>query len=173
MDAASMFETSLPVLELVTRGSVIFLGLTLLLRVVGQREAGGLAVTDLLLIVLLVQAVAHAFAPESTSLTDALVLVLTLLFWSVALDALSYRFPWAGRLLRRSTKVIVEDGVPNRRAMHREFLSPDELETQLRLHGVEHISEVRRAYLEPNGMVSVFRKDHTATNPAPKPPTAP
>jgi uncharacterized membrane protein YcaP (DUF421 family) len=53
--------------------------------------------------------------------------------------------------------------------MHREFMTRDELESQLRLRGIEDIAEVHHAYLEPNGMVSVIRRDGGHEEQAPRP----
>lgn len=150
---------SLPLLEIAVRGTLTFLALTLLLRVVGQRESGGLGLTDLLVVVLVAQAVAGGLGGDGSSVADGLLLVVVILFWSVVLDWLSYRSPRLGRLLKAGPKPLVVDGKLNRAAMHREFMTRDELLSQLRLHGIEDVADVRRAYLEPNGMVSVLRRD--------------
>lgn len=158
MDWVAIFDPALPILELVIRGTLIFLALTVLLRVAGQREAGSLALTDLLVVVLVAQAFAHAFAPDSASVTDGVVLATTILAWSVGIDALAYRFPGLRRVLKPRRKPLIEDGQPNRRVMRREFMLREELEAQLRLQGIKSIAEVEYAFLEPNGMISAFRK---------------
>lgn len=156
MDWVAIFGPALPILELVIRGTLIFVTLTALLRLTGQREAGSLALTDLLVVVLVAQAFAHAFAPNSTSVTDGVVLAATILIWSVAMDALAYRFPRLRRVLKPHRKPLIEDGRPNHRVMRREFMLREELEAQLRLQGIRSIEEVKYAYLEPNGMISAF-----------------
>lgn len=169
MDWSSIFALSTPVLELVVRGTVLFLGLTVMLRFTGQREAGSLALTDLMVVLLVAQAVAHAFAPGSTSVTDGFILAATVLIWSVILDALTYRFPWIRKLLKPSRKPLIEDGQLNRHRMRREFLTREEIEAQLRLQGIEDIEHVSRAYMEPNGMISAFPKRDGTPSPAPDP----
>ncbi len=170
MDWAFIFEPSLPLLELVVRGTLIFLGLTACLRLTGQRESGSLALTDLLVIVLLAQALAHAFAPGSTSITDGFILVAVILLWSVALDALAYRFPRVRRIVKPHKRPLIQDGQLNKHLMHREFISRDEIEAQLRLQGIGSVEEVAAAYLEPNGMISAFRKDNGDVKPSQRPP---
>jgi uncharacterized membrane protein YcaP (DUF421 family) len=171
LDWASILEPSLPVAELVLRGTLIFLGLTVLLRLTGQRESGSLALTDLLVIVLLAEAVSHAFAPESTSVTDGLVVVVTILVWSVTLDALAYKFPAVRRILKPGKKPLIENGRLNKHLMRREFMTRQEIEAQLRLQGIEDLDQVRCAYMEPNGMISAFRKDSGTAHPTtPRPP---
>lgn len=169
MDWAAILAPAYPFPELVIRGTLIFLALTLLLRVTGQREAGALALTDLLVVILVAQAFAHSFAPDSTSVTDGLVLGITILGWSVALDALAYRFPRLRRIVKPRRKPLIEDGKLNRHSMRREFMLREEVETQLRLQGINSIDEVSRAYLEPNGMISAFRVDDAPPDPTPRP----
>ena len=171
MDWASMLEPSLPVAELVVRGSLLFLGLTFILRLTGQRESGALALTDLLVVVLLAEAVSHAFAPDSTSVTDGLILVVTILAWSVVLDALAYKFPSVRKVLKPSKRPLIENGQLNKRLMRREFMSRQEIEAQLRLQGIEDLDQVKYAFMEPNGMISAFRKGGEAS-PTPPPPAS-
>ncbi len=126
--------------------------------------------TPMLEVVLIGEAVAHSMSSDHLSIPEALVMVATLLFWSVALDAVAYRFPRLGRVLEAQPRPLIEDGEINRRALRREFMSRDELDTQLRLQGVRDIGRVRRAYLEPNVMVSVFTDD-CADECSPDPPS--
>lgn len=158
-DWDALLMPSLPLLEVVIRGTVVYLALVVFLRIAGQREAGGLGLTDLLVVVLLTQAVGGGLAGETTSIADGLLLVAVILVWSILLDWIAYRWPSTSVLLKSRAKPLIEDGRLNRRAMHREFMTRDELMSQLRLHGVEDVSEVRRAWLEPNGMVSVIRRE--------------
>ena len=171
MNWTAVLEPSLPPAELILRGTLIFLGMTVLLRLTGQRESGSLALTDLLVIVLLAEAVSHAFAPESTSVTDGFILVVTILAWSAALDALAYRFPRLRKALKPSKRPLIENGQLNKHLMRREFMTRQEIEAQLRLQGIENLDQVQRAYMEPNGMISAFRKDAGEVDPTPKTPT--
>lgn len=164
---------TLPLLEIAVRGTLTFLALTLMLRVVGQRESGGLGLTDLLVVVLVAQAMAGGLGGDGSSVADGLLLVVVILAWSVALDWLSYRWPRLARVLKAAPKPLVVDGRVDRAVMHREFMTREELLSQLRLHGIEDIADVRRAYLEPNGMVSVIRRDDGGDTSEPVVPPAP
>lgn len=156
MDWASVFLPSAPIMELLVRGTVTFLVLILLLRLVGQREAGGLGMTDLLVVVLVADAASAGLTGDSESIGDGLILVGTILIWSVLLDAVTYRWPTVGRVIKAGAEPLIRDGELNRRVMRRELMNRDEVLSQLRLHGLTHESEVHRAYVEPNGMVSVI-----------------
>jgi uncharacterized membrane protein YcaP (DUF421 family) len=146
---------SLHLAELFLRGSVTYLGLAVLLRLVGRREAGGLGLTDLLVVLLAVDAASTGLTGEASTLGDSFVLVCTVLIWSVGVDYLSYRWPRFGRLFKASPRPLIRGGKLDRRAMRRELMSDEEVISQLRLHGIEAIDRVERAYIEPNGMVSV------------------
>lgn len=158
-DWGTILLPSRPLLELVVRGTVVFLALLAMMRIVGQRESGGLGLTDLLVVVLVAEAASGGLQGESTAVGDGLVLVAVIFFWSVLVDALAYRFPRFSRVVKARPRTLIEDGRPNRRVMRREFMTDEELLTQLRLHGLEDVAEVRRALLEPNGMVSVLGGD--------------
>lgn len=171
-DWKGMFAVETPPLELVLRGLVIYLVLLLLMRVVGQREAGGLGLTDVLIVVLIAQSVGGGLIGDSQSITDAALLATTILFCSVAVDAAAYRFPRFAALVKARPRLLIEDGRLNRRVLKREFMTADEVRSQLRLHGIEEIEGVRIAYLEPNGMISVLTADGGTPQAASKPPPA-
>ncbi|WP_143105470.1 hypothetical protein [Pseudonocardia ammonioxydans] len=87
---------SVPVLEIFVRGTLTFLTLTAMLRLVGQRESGGLGITDVLLVVLVAEAASAGLTGDRlSSIPDGLLLVATVLLWSVVIDAVAYRWPEA------------------------------------------------------------------------------
>lgn len=159
LDWPSFLTPSVPLLELVVRGTITFLALMLLLRLTGQRESGGLGLTDLLLVVLVADAASTGLTGDAETIGDGLILVCTIIVWSVCLDAVSYRWPWLARVLKSRPKPLIENGMLNRRAMRREFLTRGEVMSQLRLQGIDDLSGVRRAFIEPNGMISVIPVD--------------
>jgi len=171
-DWGELFRPSAPLAEILVRGTVMFLALFAMMRVVGKREAGAHSLTDLLVVVLVAEAAAHGMAGESRAIPDSLLLIATILFWSVALDALAYRWEPLARLLKGRPAALIVDGEINQHALRREFMRRDELTAQLRLHGITDVRDVARAYLEPSGMISVIRKDQGEVDDPPKPPAA-
>ncbi|GAA3158969.1 DUF421 domain-containing protein [Planomonospora alba] len=169
-DWGSIFLPGTPVLEIFVRGTVTFFALLLMMRVAGQREAGGLGITDVLLVVLVAEAAAGGLTGESDSVADGVLLVATILLWSVVVDAVSYRWPRAARLLKARPRPLIDEGRLNRRLMRREFMTREEVLSQLRLHGIQDPAQVKRAYLEPNGMISVLRRDEGEVDDPPEPP---
>ena len=155
MNFAEMLVPTLSLAELAARGSITFLLLYALVRLIGRREQGAVGLTDVLVIVLVADAASTGMVGHSRSIGDAFVLVVVILFWSVAIDALSYRLPWFARLAKAGPRPLIEDGQLVRSTMRREFMTHEEVMTQLRLHGIGDLSAVKHAYLEPNGGISV------------------
>lgn len=156
IDWAQIFRPDTPVLEIVFRGSVVYLALFALLRIGIKREAGSLGLSDLLVIVLLADASQNAMAGEYKSLTDGLVLVATLVFWSYALDWLGYRYPRLGKIIDPPPLVVIRDGKVEYDKLRRQLITEDQVMDHLREQGVEDLSEVYRAYLSSNGRISVI-----------------
>lgn len=149
-------DTPLP--EIFLRGSVVYLALFLLLRLT-KRQAGGVGTTDILVIVLIADAAQNAMAGDYTSITDGLLLVATIVGWAYALDWLGHRNRLVERLVHPPPLPLIEDGRTIPRNLRAELLTHEELMTQLRLQGVEEIGQVRRAFIEGNGQVTVIRRD--------------
>lgn len=158
MNLTSIFEMTVPVSEVILRGTLIYLGVVILIRIVGQRETGSLSIPDLILIVLISEAVSNGFAADDDSLTTGAVLVLTIVGWSVVLDALAYRFPLFRKVMKPSKRPLIQDDELNMRLMRRELLTRAEIEAQPRLQGIESVADVERAFLEPSGQISAFSR---------------
>lgn len=114
-DWGATFLLSTPVLEIFVRGTVTFLALLLMMRIVGQRESGGLGVTDVLLVVLVAEAAAGGLTGESHSVADGILLVATILLWSIVVDAIAYRWPRAAKVLKARPRRTLRQRVQRRR----------------------------------------------------------
>jgi uncharacterized membrane protein YcaP (DUF421 family) len=158
MDWKSLFSLDVPLFEIILRGSVIYLSLFILLRVVLKRQAGSLGMTDLLLITLIADASQNAMAGEYRSIPAGIILVSTIIFWNFALDWLSFRFPWFNRLTESPPLPLIKDGKLLRRNMRRELITEDELMSQLREQGLDDVGTVKEAFMEPDGHISVVEQ---------------
>jgi uncharacterized membrane protein YcaP (DUF421 family) len=156
IDWGKMFLPDANPLEIFIRGSIIYLALFVLLRFVLRREAGTLGLTDLLVIVLLADAAQNGMAGDYQSISDGLVLVCTLVFWSYLLAWLAFHFPFWRRVVQPPRVTLVKNGELLWKNLEREKITEDELMGELRTHGVEHVSRVRAAYIESDGMISVI-----------------
>jgi uncharacterized membrane protein YcaP (DUF421 family) len=109
---------------------------------------------DLIFVVLIAGGGPRALG-ESTSIADGLVLILTLMAWNYILNALSYHVPFLERLVTSPPLQVVRDGRLMRRNMRREFLTEEERMSYLRQQGIDDVTEVKAAYAEPDGKISL------------------
>src|SRR6266545_4657231 len=158
IDWHSAFVPKESLLELVLRGSVMYLGLFAALRVF-RRAAGALGTADLLLIVLIADAAQNAMSAEYHSITEGAVLVATIIGWNVLIDWLDYRYEWARRLIQPAPVPLIRNGRVIARNLRSEMITMEELRQHLRENGIEKLSEVKRCQLEPDGRLSFIKAD--------------
>src|SRR5947208_15768790 len=99
VDWGQVLRPNTSLLEIIVRGTIVYLALFALLRCVLRRQNSALGVTDLLVIVLIADAAQNAMAGSYTSVSDGVVLVAVIVFWAWFLDFLSFHFPALERLL--------------------------------------------------------------------------
>ena len=169
MDWNSIFLPDIPFLEIIVRGSVMYLALFVMLRVILKRQMGTLTMSDLLLITLLADASQNAIAGEYKSVPNGIVLVLTIIFWNYAFDWLSFHSKWFQKLIEPAPLLLVRDGKMLRRNMRQELITEDELMMQLREQGLDNVSKVKEAYMESDGRISIIEdKEKRHAKPKPK-----
>lgn len=127
---------------------------------VSRRETGGMGISDLLVVVLVADASQNAMASEYKSITEGLVLVVTIAFWDFFLDWLGYRFTRIERLLRPAPLLLIKNGRLLRQNMKRELIRKEELMGLLREHGIgeRELAGVGKCYLEGDGRISVIKR---------------
>jgi len=158
LDWSGMFGLSVPPLELIIRGSAMYLLLFVLFRVVVRRRVGAVGMADILVLVIVADAAQNAMSGEYKSVTDGAILVGTILAWDMLIDWLNYRVPALRGWLEAPPLLLVRDGRIIRRNLRHEFVTEDELKAKLREKGVAEISEVREARMESDGEVSVLKR---------------
>ena len=149
----SLFET-------IVRGVFMYLAIFVLLRVILRGRTSAVSVSDILVLVLISDAAQNAMAANYLSITSGLVLVTTIVVTSVVMDWLAFRFVSIRRFVHPEHKPLVVDGRVLRKALAEELMTEEELMTQLRLNGVEDPAEVKAAYLEGNGAISVIKRSN-------------
>src|ERR1044071_5099094 len=145
MDWKTIFLPDTPLLEIILRGSIMYIALFVMFRVILKRQTGTLGMTDLLLITLLADASQNAMAGEYTSIPDGVILVGTIIFWNYLFDWLSYKSEWFGHLIEPPPLQLIKNGRMLRKNMRLEFITEDELMMQLREQGLEDIAKVKDA----------------------------
>jgi uncharacterized membrane protein YcaP (DUF421 family) len=118
-----------------------------------------LSVSDLLVVVLIADAAQNGMAGEYTSLTEGAIVVATIFGWTRLLDWLGYRSGFVRWLLNPPPLLLVTNGQVLQRNLRRELITRDDLMEQLREHGVEHVRDVKKCFLESDGTMSVIRRD--------------
>jgi uncharacterized membrane protein YcaP (DUF421 family) len=156
-DWEKMFYLDTPLLEIFLRGSLVYLSLFILLRLILKRQAGTVGITDLLVIVLIADAAQNAMAGGYHSVPAGILLVATLIFWNFAIEWLGFRIPHIGKWVHPPPLPLVKEGRMLHKNMQRELITREELISQLREQGVDDIHRVKSACLEGDGQVSVIQ----------------
>jgi len=157
IDLSTIFQVETPVWELVTRGSVIYLGILFLFRVLPRRTGGELAMMDLIFVLLIAEAATHSLGDYS-SVTEGFIVIGTVMAWNYAINFLSYHIPFFENIVSSPPLPIIKNGKLLRRNMRREYLTEEELMDHLRMEGLEKIEEVKSAFVEGDGKISVVSK---------------
>lgn len=153
---SDIFGPDMPVVETIMRGTVMYFALLLLIRL-NKREAGEIGLADVLVIVVLADAAQNGMAGQYNSILSGIILVSTIIFWDWFIDWLTYRFPAVDRFLRPKTVCLVRHGRILNAGLRSEMITRDELMEQLRIAGVEDVQNVKRAFMESNGKISVIK----------------
>jgi uncharacterized membrane protein YcaP (DUF421 family) len=156
IDWHGMFVPTVSLLEIILRGSAVYLSIFFFLRVF-RREAGAISTTDLIVIVLVADAAQNAMSAEYHSVTEGLLLVATIFVWNYGLDWLGFRYPWVHRILNPKPLLLISEGRIQRRNLRAEMMTREDLMEQLREQGIEDVGQVKRCYLEADGRLSVIK----------------
>jgi uncharacterized membrane protein YcaP (DUF421 family) len=156
MEWSQLFAVHMPVAEILLRGSMIYWFLFLIFRFVLRRDVGSVGVADILLLVIIADASQNAMAGEYKSISEGMILIATIAGWNLLLDWLAYRSPLIDRFVTPRTLPLVRHGKILQRNMARQFLTKDDLMAKLREQGITQLSDVRHAFLEGDGQISVI-----------------
>ena len=153
-----IWHLPLPAGEKVLRAVLIYAFLVLALRVVGKRELGQFNTLDLVVLLLVANAVQNGIIGNDVSVTGAFIGAAVLFVVNEAVNRITFVFPWATRALEGEPSYLVKDGRPIRRALIASGISLSELRAIARRQGFTDLGDVETAILETNGVVSMFRK---------------
>ena len=142
-----MFHLGTPLWQIVVRASLVYVGLLAGFRLLGKRELGQMTVFDLVLILLIANAVQNAMV--------GLVAAGVLLLLDRGLSILRLSTPLFGRLFEGQPTVVIQHGHPLVGPMRRQGLSEEDLEMAVREHGIADVSSVELAVLENDGSISI------------------
>jgi uncharacterized membrane protein YcaP (DUF421 family) len=150
-----MLTLAIPAWNIVLRTTVIYLIILIGLRLTGKREIGQMTVFDLVVLLLLANAVQNAMVGPDTSLIGGILAAVVLLVLNTAVARLRLRWPRLRRLIEGSPTLLVLHGEVIADHLRREGLDRETLEAALREHGVSTLDDVEMAVLEIDGSISV------------------
>ena len=152
-------QLAIPAWEIVVRSAVIYPALLTGFRLFGKREIGQFTLFDLVVVLLVANAVQPAMTGPDTSLVGGLLIIGTLLVMNWGLGALRMRSPFFRWIVQPHPTVIAQEGHWIQDALRREGVDEDEAEMALREHGMDSVEQVKLAVLELDGTISVVPID--------------
>jgi uncharacterized membrane protein YcaP (DUF421 family) len=157
-----MFSLGTEWWQIIVRASVVYIVVLLALRLTGRRTLGQRNAIDLVLILIVANAVQNAMIGSDTSLTGGLIAAATLFALDTALDRIFGRSDRLSRLFSGSPVVLVNRGMMIESNLRKEHISLDELEEALREHGIDDIGQVKLGILEMDGSLSIVPSGSTS-----------
>ena len=142
--------------EIIVRTVIVYVYALVLLRWLGSRTIGQLSTVEFLLVIALGSAVGDAMFYPEVPLVHALLVVTVVVLANKLLDVLIAKSKGVERALDGVPKEAIRDGVVCKAFLNDTSLGVSELFQQLRHHGVEHLGQVAHAYVEPDGVLTVF-----------------
>ncbi len=163
----ALLRLSVDPLDLIIRGTAVYWFLFALFRFVLRREAGSIAIADIMLLVLVADASQNAMSGGYQTLADGAVLVLTLVGWNYLIDWASFHSAAVRRIVEPPALLLVKNGCLVRANLRREMVTLEELHAALREHGIESVGDVKAARMESDGRITVTRRGAAPTPAAP------
>jgi len=158
---AELFSLETSFLELLIRGTILYLGLLVLMRFMPRRTGAELGLMDLIWVLLVAEAAAHSMG-DYTSILDGIILIMVYMAWDYITNFLSYHVPFIEKLLSSTPLLVIKEGRMLKRNMRKEFLTEEELRSYLSTHGIEDIQNVKKAFVEPDGEITAIAYDETS-----------
>ena len=150
-----MWNLSVSWWELIARAAIVYLFLMLILRITGKHQIGQLAPFDLVLLLVLSNAVQNSMNGGDNSVLGGLISATALVAINWGVGYLTYRHKRLARIIEGRPQVLIHNGHVYRDVMERERLTQDELDAALRLAGCANVEDVHFAILENDGQISV------------------
>jgi uncharacterized membrane protein YcaP (DUF421 family) len=157
-----MWHLSLPWYEFVARGAIIYVFLTLILRLTGKRQMGHLAPFDLILLLVLSNTVQNAMNGGDNSVPGGILSACTVITINGVVSRLTFHSKALSRIIEGRAIVLVRDGKINEHARRHAMLTREELLAAIRAAGAQCLEDVHYALLENTGEISVVTKHNHA-----------
>lgn len=148
-----------PYVHIIVSSSVIYLFITLAIRIFGKKELAQLSVLDLVFVLLISNAVQNAMVGSDASLLGGLIAAITLFVMNYVFKYLLYRSGLLSHLLEGEPVILVSNGKVNEKNLRKSQITVNELLESIHEHGVKSIHDVNLAIFEVDGNISILSKD--------------
>jgi uncharacterized membrane protein YcaP (DUF421 family) len=143
----------------VLRGAAIYLFLMLIFRLLGKRSLGQVTTFDFVLLLVIGETTQQALLGNDFSLTNAFILILTLVVLDIGMSLLKQRSPTLDNWLEGVPLVLVEEGKPMKDRMKKVQVGEEDILSAAReLQGLERMEQIKYAVLERNGAITIVPK---------------
>ena len=144
-------------MDAVLRAAIIYLALLLLFKVAGRRSLSDITTFDLVLLMIIGKATQQGLLGDDFSVTNAILVIMTLITIDIVLSLLKRRYPRVDRLLDGSPTIIVEQGRPLKARIREARLREEDILLAARQgQGLASMAEIQYAILETNGRISII-----------------
>ena len=145
-------------MDIALRAAVLYVFIVFVTRVIGRRELSSLSPFDLILLIVLGDAIQQGLTQDDYSVTGALIAVSTIASLQVLTSWLGFRSDRARRVFEGLPIVLVEDGRIIEKNLKRERMTEDEVAEEMRMQQIASFDEVQWGILETNGSISFVKK---------------
>ena len=145
-------------MDIVFRGIFVFVFLYVLMRMIGRRELSSLEPFDLILLIVLGDAVQQGLTQDDYSLTGAFLAIGTIAVLQLVVSYANFRFPKLRPVLDGEPIVVVQDGKPIEKNLRRERVTIEDLAAAARKQSIAKIEDVQWAVMETSGAISFIKK---------------
>ena len=145
-------------MDIVLRGVFVFVFLYVLMRMIGRRELSSLEPFDLILLIVLGDAVQQGLTQDDYSLTGAFLAIGTIAVLQLVVSYANFRFPKLRPVLDGEPIVVVQDGKPIEKNLKRERVTIEDLAAAARQQNIAKIEDVQWAVMETSGAISFIKK---------------
>jgi uncharacterized membrane protein YcaP (DUF421 family) len=142
--------------DVALRTAIVYLFLIAAIRLSGKREVGQMSVLELIVVLIISDAVQNSMVGENTSIWSGLIAVTTLLAMDLGIKSLTSRSKRLQRAIEGEPRLLVRDGRLLSKAVEQEGIEADDVRAAVRAHGLARIEDVRMAVLETDGTISVI-----------------
>lgn len=147
-------------MDSVLRAAVMYLALMVLFKIAGRRSLAELTTFDFVLLMIIGEATQQALLGDDFSLTNSMLVIVTLIAIDVGLSLLKQRSRWVSQLIDGEPTIIVEHGkVLHKRLRHARLIEADIMEAARSSQGIETLDQIKFAILERNGKISVIAQE--------------